>query len=88
MHLYNGMLVRAGYEKRLERSKRKDELESFLTELGYSNSKSSEILDNEELFTVVDLLNKYHHFTLEKSAGEDSKKLCKSMNKSTNPNND
>ena len=88
MHLYNGSLVVAGYEERLEMSERKDELSSFLIELGYSNDQSSKILNDETLFTVVDLLNRYHHFTIEKSVGEDAKKFCKSMNKITNPTND
>ena len=88
MHLNNGMLVSAGYEERLERKNRKDDLASFLIELGYSNDQSSKILNYETLFTVVDLLNRYHHFTIEKSVGEDAKKFCKSMNKITNPTND
>lgn len=88
MHLYNGRLVSAGYEQMLEKTKRKDELSSFLIELGYSNDQSSKILNDETLFTVVDLLNRYHHCTIEKSVGEDAKKFCKSMNKITNPTND
>ncbi len=88
MHLYNGRLVSAGYEQMLEKTKRKDELSSFLIELGYSNDQSSKLLNDETLFTVVDLLNRYHHFTIEKSVGEDAKKFCKSMNKITNPTND
>ena len=88
MHLHNGRLVSAGYEQMLEKTKRKDELSSFLIELGYSNDQSSKILNDETLFTVVDLLNRYHHFTIEKSVGEDAKKFCKKMNKSMNPTND
>ena len=88
MHLYNGSLVVAGYEERLEMSERKDELSSFLIELGYSKDQSSKMLNDKTLFTVVDLLNKYHHFTIEKSAGEEAKKYCKKMNKSMNPTND
>ncbi len=88
MHLYNGSLVRAGYEEMLEMSERKDELSSFLTELGYSKDQSSKMLNDKTLFTVVDLLNKYHHFTIEKSASKEAKKYCKKMNKSMNPTND
>ena len=88
MHLYNGRLVSAGYEQMLERLKRKDELNSFLIELGYSKDQSSRILEDETLFTVADLLDKYHHFILEKSTGEDAKKFCIRMNNGINPTND
>ena len=88
MHLYNGVLVYAGYEERLEKLNKKDELDSFLIELGYSKNQSSKILNDDTLYTFVDLLDRYHHLTLEKSAGEGAKNYCKKMNMSKNPSKD
>ena len=88
MHLYNGYLVRAGYEQELEKENRKKELIPFLIELGYSNNQSSKLLEDNTVFKVVDVLDKYYHLTLEKSADEDAKIFCKTMNKSINQTND